>query len=266
MPEERGHTDSLSIKNYDVGSLLGRGGFAEVYLANDRATNEDVAIKFISKSKITDQSMYARVRNEINIHSKLKHHAIVNVLNHFEDQDNVYIVLELCVNGNLFKHIKTRGKLNETVAAKYCFQLLEAVQHLQSQHGVIHRDLKLSNILLDQHYNVKLCDFGLAAQLGHPDEEHFTICGTPNYIAPEVASQQAHGFPVDLWSLGCLLFAMLTGSPPFEQAGHGQGQGGGERGVQATLQSIVQGKYMMPKHTSYAAQDFLRSLLHLVSR
>lgn len=214
----------------------------------------DVAIKFISKSKITDKSMSERVENEINIHSQLKHHCIVDVIECFEDEKFVCIVLELCVNGNMYRYLKSHGRLEEPCAAKYCFQLLEAVQYLQSVHGVIHRDLKLSNILLDEQYNIKLCDFGLATRLGHPDEEHFTICGTPNYIAPEVASQQAHGFPVDLWSLGCLLFAMLTGEPPFEQQG----------GVQETLQRIVEGKYAMPDHISQEAQDFLRSLLDLV--
>ena len=225
-----------------------------MFRARSKKSNQEVAIKFISKNKLSDDdAMCDRVRNEIKIHSQLEHHRIVKLMEYFEDENYVYMVLELCINGNLFKRIKSVGKLNETQSAKYSFQLLEAIQYLQNNFGVIHRDLKLSNILLDGNFNLKLCDFGLATQLGHPDEEHFTICGTPNYIAPEVASQQAHGFPVDLWSLGCLLFAMLTGKPPFEQGG-----------VQETLRCIVIGEYDMPAHISELAKGFLNLLLNLV--
>ena len=255
------------LDNYEIGPLLGRGGFAKVFHALDKRTKKEVAVKFISKSKFTDdQSIRDRVRNEIRIHLQLKHHAIVNCLEHFEDKDNVYIVLELCVQGNLFKYLN-HGRLEEAVAAKYCFQLLEALNYLQSGPlQVIHRDLKLSNILLDKHFNVKLCDFGLATQQQHPDEEQYTILGTPNYIAPEVVNQTAHGYPADLWSLGCLLFAMLTGETPFEQRGdRDRDRERGGDAVRETLQRVVDGRYSMPANISQAAQTFLRSLLHLVS-
>ena len=257
MPERMYlHSHSPSIDDYDVGSLLGRGGFAEVYYARDKSTHEEVAIKFINKSKLTEQSMRDRVRNEIDIHSNLHHPGIVEVLKHFMDEEYVYIVMEYCCNGNMFKYLKTHGRLKEETVAIYFHQLLEAVQYLQSGHvRVIHRDLKLSNILLDKDYNVKICDFGLATQEGHPDDEHNTICGTPNYIAPEVVSYQGHSFPVDMWSLGCLLCALLTGDLPFEQ----------NDGIKETLQRIVDGQYSIGSGISDSAQHLLESLLQSVS-
>jgi polo-like kinase 4 len=131
--------------------------------------------------------------------------------------------------------------------------------------GIVHRDLKLSNILIsssqndidnfgsDNKFFVKICDFGLAVEIGHPDEEHYTLCGTPNYIAPEIASQQSHGYPADLWSAGCLFYSMATGALPFDQGG-----------IKDTLQKIVSGIYDKPLHLSDVALDFMDQLLELV--
>jgi polo-like kinase 4 len=146
----------------------------------------------------------------------LKHTNVVNYIDSFEDEHYFYIVMEQCKCGNLFKYLKRRGKLSEKAAAVIISQVLEAVVYMHLR-GVVHRDLKLSNILLSEGLHVRLCDFGLAVQLEHPDEEHFTLCGTPNYIAPEVVSKRAHGFPADLWSIGCLFYFLVCGAPPAEQ-------------------------------------------------
>ena len=145
-------------------------------------------------------------------------------------------------------------------------QLLRALEYIHSK-GVVHRDLKLSNILiteaiindgkhLSKRIFVKICDFGLAVRILHPDEEHFTLCGTPNYIAPEIAAQRSsHGYPADLWSIGCLFYSMMVGEPPFEQ-----------ENIPQTLQAIMAGEFEIPKGVfSETAIDFLRSLLTLVS-
>jgi serine/threonine protein kinase len=120
--------------------------------------------------------------------------------------------------------------LSEFEAVYIIQQLLQAIEYLHSQ-GLVHRDLKLSNVLIStinkiqysfennfemELVSVKLCDFGLAVQLQHPDEEHFTLCGTPQYIAPEIASQQPHGAAADIWSIGVLFYFLVIGNPPFD--------------------------------------------------
>jgi polo-like kinase 4 len=243
------------IDDYDVGQEVGRGGFAVVHRARDRATGRDVAIKIIGKKRMQSMGMMSRIVNEIEVHAPLKHANIVSLIDYFEDPESIYIVLELCKGDNLYKYLRTRGRLDEMEAVLIIEQLLDAVEYLHHR-NVIHRDLKLSNIIFVRNGvpHVKVCDFGFAVIMSHPDEEHFTLCGTPNYIAPEIASQKAHGFPVDLWSIGCLFYSMVVGIPPFE-----------ETDVKATLERIISGAYNEPIGLlSQTALEFLRSLLHLV--
>ena len=253
-------TSPSTIHDYDIGRQLGKGGFAVVYQGRSRIFSKhkkNIAIKFINKQLTKEKEMLTRVKNEMKIHSLLSHPSIVKLFHSFEDETYFYLILELCPHGTLFHYLKQMGPLNEQLTAKYCYQILCALEYLQQTHGIIHRDMKLSNLLLDENYNLKLCDFGLAVQLEHPDEEHFTICGTPNYIAPEIASQQSHGFPADIWSLGCLCYSMLTGGTlPFAHKG----------GVQETLKKIVAGEYAIPSHIqiSQSALSFLGMILHVV--
>lgn len=117
-------------------------------------------------------------------------------------------------------------------------------------HGILHRDLTLSNLLLTSNMNIKIADFGLATQLKLPNEKHFTMCGTPNYISPEVATRSAHGLESDVWSLGCMFYAFLMGRPPFDTDT-----------VKHTLSKVVLGDYEMPTHVSLEAQDLIHQLL-----
>ena len=232
-----------------------------IWISRERINYVDVAIKVIAKSakKTNDDVLFKRrIENEIKVHSKLKHNNIVELYTVFEDDDAVYVVMELCAQGNLYKYLKLYGTLNEKEAAFIMHQLLLALEYMHTI-GIVHRDLKLSNILISDigdgeanELNVKLCDFGLAVILEHPDEEHFTLCGTPNYIAPEVAMQRSHGLPADLWSVGCLFYSMVVGAPPFEQGD-----------VKHTLQKIVTGEYSEPSGISENALDFMRSLLDI---
>ena len=205
----------MKVEDFDIGRLLGRGGFASVYQARIRDTGHEIALKIMTKTTISNNNLSIRVINEIKTHDKLHHESIVELIDYFEDTQFVYFVLELCEYGNLFQYLKKNGPLTEIQSINLIYQLLKCLEYLHDN-DIIHRDLKLSNILIsnienDGNLQVKLCDFGLATSIEHPDEEHFTLCGTPNYIAPEIALQQSHGFPVDIWSLGCLFYSMLTG-------------------------------------------------------
>lgn len=238
------------IEDYEIFEHLGKGGFAHVYRAKCRGTGLFVAIKMIDKALMASAGMIGRVRQEVTIHSRLKHPAILELYTFFEDAHYVYLVLELAHNGELAKHFKlgTRG-LSEKSAADIFRQVLSGVLYLHT-HNIIHRDLSLNNLLLTKDLKVKIADFGLATQLNGPDEKHVTMCGTPNYISPEVASRDFHGLPADVWGLGCMLYTLLVGSPPFHT-----------QHVKTTLNKVINADYKIPLELSLQAQDLLQKLL-----
>lgn len=130
--------------------------------------------------------MVNRVRQEVAIHSRLSHPSILQLYSYFEDGDFVYLVLELCENGELQRYLKNRGSpLGEDEAREVMLQVVQGMLYLHS-HNILHRDLSLANLLLSRDMKVKIGDFGLATQLTRSDEKHMTMCGTPNYISPEV--------------------------------------------------------------------------------
>ncbi|CAH0720863.1 unnamed protein product, partial [Brenthis ino] len=238
------------IEEYEILEHLGKGGFAHVYRARCNKSGHYVAIKMIDKALMASAGMIERVRQEVTIHSRLKHPAILELYTFFEDAHYVYLVLELAHNGELAKHFKlgTRG-LSEKAAADIFRQVVSGVLYLHT-HNIIHRDLSLNNLLLTKDLNVKIADFGLATQLNGPDEKHVTMCGTPNYISPEVASREMHGLPADVWGLGCMLYTLLVGSPPFHT-----------QHIKTTLNKVINADYKIPSELSIHAQDLLQKLL-----
>ncbi|KAF9007069.1 hypothetical protein BDQ17DRAFT_1324325 [Cyathus striatus] len=154
---------------------------------------------------------------EIKIHQSLSHPNIVRFYDCFDDDENVYMILELCPSGSLMDMLRRRRRFTEPEARFFMVQLIGACHYMHT-HQVIHRDLKLGNLLLDQNMNIKVADFGLAALIENPGERKKTICGTPNYIAPEVLFDTAngHSFEVDTWSIGVILYTLVVGRPPFQ--------------------------------------------------
>ena len=135
----------------------------------------------------------------------------------FETSKHICFVIELCSGGDLFSYIKKRRRLKEDVARFFFKQLVEGLAYIHHAKKVVHRDIKLENILLDATGNVKICDFGVSRQLNTGRERMKEQCGTPAYIAPEILMDEGyHGFKVDMWSAGVCLYAMLIGSVPFK--------------------------------------------------
>lgn len=196
-----------------------------------------------------EKKMKDRVREEIKIHTRLKHPTILELYTFFEDNDYVYLVLERAHNGTLRQYL-LNNTLNEYQAASIFSQVVDGLQYLHSS-NIMHRDLSPSNLLLTEAMHVKIADFGLASQLDlNSASKHTTLCGTPNYISPEVASRSAHGLPTDIWGLGCLLYTLLVGQPPFDT-----------NGVKSTLTQVVMGSYSIPDHISADARNLIQRLL-----
>eukprot|EP00871_Galdieria_phlegrea_P004773 jgi/Galph1/5297/GphlegSOOS_G3946.1 len=242
------------IRKYEKGKLLGKGGFAKVFQLKDVHTGRLYAGKIIPKNAIRKESAKQKLVSEIRIHRELRHRHIVKFESCFEDNDNVYIVLELCPNGSIMDMLRQRGRLTELETRYFMNQILSAVRYMHREYLVIHRDLKLGNFFLDENMEVKIGDFGLAAQLTSDKERKRTICGTPNYIAPEIlSSKEGHSFEVDIWSMGVVLYTMLVGKPPFETSD-----------VRSTYKRIKENIYTIPESMGLSphAVELIGSILN----
>lgn len=258
---------SSNINDYIIGDLLGRGGFGQVYQA--QLYGNHYAIKILDKRAITQAAMTQRVRHEVEIHSHLDHPSILKLYHWFEDSKHVYLIMELCSRGSVYKLLRHRsgtfsrdigpenkeqvdlGKLSESEARYVMIQLVNGLLYLHSV-GCLHRDLKLSNLLLNEDFDVKIADFGLAVKLNDAQSsEQRTLCGTPNYISPEIVSRQPYGLTTDIWSLGCMFYTMLVGKAPFES----------QEDVKCTLDNISKAEYQVPKNLSTDARDLISGLL-----
>eukprot|EP00924_Labyrinthula_sp_SR-Ha-C_P003203 maker-scaffold_15-snap-gene-2.19-mRNA-1 protein AED:0.04 eAED:0.12 QI:0/0.75/0.2/1/0.75/0.6/5/125/571 len=188
---------------------IGKGGFAKVYRAQYIGSNQYYALKVMSRHWLEKKKLASKVENEIKIQSKLSHPNILKLIAHFKNSEMIFIVLELCEEGNLFQYLKKNPSLSQRTKLSFFHQTVKSVDYLHSL-NIIHRDLKLSNILLTKSLVIKLSDFGLAVEIQLEEEQH-TICGTEKYMAPEVSSKAGsyNGKKVDIWALGCLFYALI---------------------------------------------------------
>ncbi|KAK1600096.1 uncharacterized protein LY79DRAFT_585706 [Colletotrichum navitas] len=217
--EEPPASDRPNGAVYQVGKMLGKGGFAVCYTGYHLPERKKYALKIV-RSQMPSK-MQQKFQTELQIHSKMNHKNIVQFFRAFSFHDCMYLVLELCTNGSLMDMVKKRKGLTEPEVRFYSVQVAGAIKYMHGK-GIIHRDLKMGNIFLDHRMNAKVGDFGLAALLvtGRDMQtiRRTTLCGTPNYIAPEILQKgkKGHDHAVDIWSLGIIMFAMLTSKPPFQ--------------------------------------------------
>ncbi|KAJ0395099.1 hypothetical protein ATCC90586_001496 [Pythium insidiosum] len=209
--------DSRGVKtqrSYIKGRFLGKGGFASCYEVLCEQTQRRLACKLVSKESLAKP----KAINKIKIHKSLQHPNVVAFDRYFEDDNNAYILLELCRNQSLSDLLRRRKRLSEAEVRFYVRQLVEGLIYLH-KNLVIHRDLKLGNLFLTADMRLKIGDFGLAALLDNAFDRKRTLCGTPNYIAPEILTGRTttgHSFEVDIWSTGVVMYTLLVGRPPFE--------------------------------------------------
>ena len=247
-------TGDVQIRKYYKGRLLGKGGFAKCYEFTCSENKKIFAAKVVAKSGLVKSRAKQKLISEIKIHKSLHHPQIVAFEHYFEDTENVYILLEMCQNQTLNELLKRRKRLTEIEVQCYIVQLIKALKYLHS-HRVIHRDLKLGNLFLTEKMELKVGDFGLATKLDFEGERKRTVCGTPNYIAPEILDgKTGHSYEVDIWSLGVIIYTLIIGKPPFET-----------RDVKTTYKRIKMNAYTFPENAiiSEAAKNLIGQILVL---
>ncbi|XP_031143380.1 NUAK family SNF1-like kinase 2 [Sander lucioperca] len=234
------HHHKHNLKHrYEFLETLGKGTYGKVKKAKERS-GRLVAIKSIRKEKIKDEQDLVHIRREIEIMSSLCQPHIITIYEVFENKDKIVIVMEYASRGDLYDYICDKRNISEQEARHFFRQIVSAV-HYCHQNGIVHRDLKLENILLDSNGNVKIADFGLS-NLYHGDEYLQTFCGSPLYASPEIVNGRPYRGPeVDTWSLGVLLYTMIHGTMPFDGNNH-----------KALVQQISTGNYRKPKNPSDA--------------
>ncbi|XP_064031340.1 inactive serine/threonine-protein kinase PLK5-like [Pogoniulus pusillus] len=202
---------------YKRGRLLGEGAFGCCYQLAELASGKVYAAKVIPRARLAAVGTRERVERERELLCHLCHRHIVRLHGHFADRGHLYLLLELCSRGSLAGILRARGRLRGLEVRFYLKQIIAGLSYLHGQ-GIVHRDLKLSNFLVTEKMQVKIGDLGLAQRLAPPGRRWGVLCGTPNYLAPEVLDRRGHGVPSDIWALGCAMYEALTGRAPFEAA------------------------------------------------
>ena len=241
----------VSYNDFQPLKLLGRGSFGEVLLVRLKATNKVYAMKILDKKVLKMKKQQIHTKTERDLMVKINSPFIVNIKTAFQDEANLYLVSEFMQGGDMFFHMHD-GQIVIFNNEKTRFYIMELVLALESLHknNMVYRDLKPENILLDSKGHVKLTDFGLSKILEDEKDKAFTLCGTPQYLAPEVLLRQGYDKAVDWWSLGCVMYEMLMGRLPFAI----------KRGMKLSMR-IYERKMDFSKRITDSAKDLVQKLL-----
>jgi serine/threonine protein kinase len=236
----------LEQKDFTLGKTLGTGAFGRVRFVTHKGTNQFYALKTLKKASIIKMKQVDHIISEKSILSNLKHPFIVNMWGSFHDARYIYMVLEYIVGGEFFTHLRKAGRFDNDLSCFFSAQIAAIFEYCHSK-NIVYRDLKPENILINADGYVKLTDFGFAKVIEH---RTYTLCGTPEYIAPEVLLNKGHGKPVDWWTLGILIYEMIVGYPPFV-----------DEDPMGIYQKILSGKIVFPKMFDKNAKGLVKKLL-----
>ncbi|KCV69705.1 AGC/AKT protein kinase [Fonticula alba] len=239
----------LAIEDFELLKVIGKGSFGKVMQVRKKDTGRIYAMKIIRKQNIVARDEVEHTIAERRVLARLTHPFIVSLKFSFQTPDKLYLVLAFVNGGELFKHLQDEGSFDERRARFYTAELLMALEYL---HGfdIVYRDLKPENILLDSNGHIALCDFGLCKVNMTSGKKTNTFCGTPEYLAPELLLGEGYTKVVDWWTLGILLYEMITGLPPFFADD-----------IEEMYQKILNAPLVFPPEVSPKAQSLLRGLL-----
>jgi len=238
-------TRPCAIDEFKTIGILGKGAFGKVTLVVS-PQGDSYALKAIKKNQIVEQGQQQHILTEKRVMEQLDNHFLCNLTATYKDKYRVYFLLELCLGGELFTILRNRRSFDENTAMFYAACVIEGFNYMH-EHDIIYRDLKPENLVLDQRGYCKITDFGFAKNV--PDKT-FTLCGTPDYLAPEIVTGQGHGKGVDWWTLGILIYEMVASLPPFYA----------DKQME-TYRKIVRGKVKFPRCMSREVKDIISKLL-----
>ncbi|OEL14857.1 Serine/threonine-protein kinase AtPK2/AtPK19 [Dichanthelium oligosanthes] len=241
--------EGVGLDDFEVLKLVGQGAFGKVYQVRKKGTSEIYAMKVMRKDKVVEKNNAEYMKAERDILTKVDHPFVVQLRYSFQTKYRLYLVLDFINGGHLFFQLYRQGLFREELARIYTAEIVSAVAHLHAN-GIMHRDLKPENILLDADGHAMLTDFGVAKEFDENTRSN-SMCGTVEYMAPEIVQGRGHDKAADWWSVGILLFEMLTGQPPFV--------GGNRDKIQ---QKIVKEKIKLPTFLSSEVHSLLKGLLH----
>ncbi|XP_060086745.1 aurora kinase A isoform X2 [Heteronotia binoei] len=236
-----------SLDDFEIGRPLGKGKFGNVYLAREKQSKFILALKVLFKIQLEKAGVEHQLRREVEIQSHLRHPNVLRLYGYFHDTTRVYLILEYAPLGEVYKELQKVTKFDEQRTATYVTELADALLYCHSKR-VIHRDIKPENLLLGSVGELKIADFGWSVHA--PSSRRSTLCGTLDYLPPEMIEGRTHDEKVDLWSLGVLCYEFLVGKPPFES-----------KTYQETYRAISKVEYRFPPFVTEGARDLISKLL-----
>lgn len=239
----------ISLDDFDILKQIGKGTYGTVQLVRSKSDRQLYALKTMSKARIQQFEQISQTITERNVLLRTVHPFLVGAHFAFQTETDIFLVLDYVPGGELFKRLQLEGRFSESRTQFYAAEILLGIGHLHKQ-GFIYRDLKPENILLDAQGHLKITDFGLVKTGMSKESTTATMCGTPEYVAPEMVQQKPYTMAVDWWSFGVLIFEMLTGLPPFFDENPGK-----------MYRAILTGGINFPPYVSEAAKDLISGLL-----
>lgn len=239
----------LTVDDFELLKVIGKGSFGKVMQVRKKDSGKIFAMKVLKKATLVARKQVAHTRTERKVLEDISHPFVCHLKYAFQTESKLYLLFPFYNGGELFFHLKSKGRFDENRCRFYAAEIVLALECLH-KHTIVYRDLKPENVLLDDQGHIRLVDFGLSKEGVTATQLTHTFCGTPEYLAPEVIRGGGYGLPVDWWSLGTLLYEMLTGLPPFYN-----------QNLHVMYEKILRAKLHYPAYLSANARSILQALL-----